>query len=42
MPVNIGFMGKGNGSRPGALIEQIEAGRVRAEGARGLGLAPRP
>ncbi len=26
MPVNIGLMGKGNGSLPAALIEQIEAG----------------
>ncbi|MEV7777451.1 urease subunit alpha [Kitasatospora sp. NPDC088351] len=26
MPVNIGLMGKGNGSLPAALVEQIEAG----------------
>jgi len=26
MPVNMGFHGKGNGSLPGALVEQIEAG----------------
>ncbi|MEU8137381.1 urease subunit alpha [Streptodolium elevatio] len=26
MPVNIGIMGKGNGSLPGALTEQVEAG----------------
>ncbi|GAA3863117.1 urease subunit alpha [Leifsonia kafniensis] len=26
MPVNMGFCGKGNGSRPEALIEQVEAG----------------
>ncbi|MFT2816378.1 urease subunit alpha [Leifsonia sp. A12D58] len=26
MPVNLGFLGKGNGSLPGALIEQLEAG----------------
>ena len=26
LPVNIGLLGKGNSSRPEALVEQIEAG----------------
>ena len=28
MPMNIGFMGKGNASRPEALIEQVRAGAI--------------
>ncbi|WP_273886356.1 amidohydrolase family protein, partial [Serratia liquefaciens] len=27
-PMNIGFLGKGNGSLPGALREQIDAGAI--------------
>jgi len=37
LPMNLGFLGKGNASRPGALIEQIEAGAMGPEAARGLG-----
>ena len=37
LPVNLGFSGKGNASRPDALIEQIARRRLRAEAARGLG-----
>jgi urease subunit alpha len=28
LPVNIGFLGKGNGSQPGPLREQVEAGAI--------------
>ncbi|MGD9943098.1 MAG: urease subunit alpha [Burkholderiaceae bacterium] len=28
LPVNLGFLGKGNASRPEALVEQIEAGAI--------------
>ncbi|HET7731469.1 MAG TPA: urease subunit alpha [Usitatibacter sp.] len=27
-PMNLGFLGKGNASRPGALVEQVEAGAI--------------
>ena len=36
-PMNLGFAGKGNASKPAALVEQVEGGRLRAETARGLG-----
>ena len=36
-PVNLGISGKGNASRPAALVEMIKARRLRAETARGLG-----
>ena len=36
-PMNFGFAGKGNASRPDALIEQIWARCLRAQAARGLG-----
>ena len=37
LPMNIGLLGKGNASRPESLVEQVAAGCVRAEAARGLG-----
>ena len=36
-PMNLAFAGKGNASRPEALIEQVDRGRLRAQAARGLG-----
>ena len=36
-PMNLAFSGKGNASLPDALVEQVAAGRLRAEAARGLG-----
>ena len=36
-PMNLGFFGKGNASRPDALIEQVASRRLRPEAARGLG-----
>ena len=37
LPLNIGFTGKGNTSRPEGLVDQIRAGAHRAQAARGLG-----
>jgi urease alpha subunit len=37
LPMNLGFLGKGNASLPSALREQVEAGRDRPQAARGLG-----
>jgi urease subunit alpha len=37
LPMNIGFTGKGNVSRPEPLREQIEARRDRSQTPRGLG-----
>ena len=37
LPMNIGFLGKGNGSLPEALEEQIEAGCHRIKASRRLG-----
>ena len=36
-PMNLGFAGKGNASKPAALVEQVKAGRLRAQAARRLG-----
>jgi urease subunit alpha len=36
-PMNLGFSGKGNASRPAALVEHGRGRRLRAEAARGLG-----
>ncbi len=41
LPMNFGFLGKGNSSRPEGLEEQIRGGRHRPEAARGLGLDAR-
>ena len=38
--MNLGFAGKGNASLPAALEEQVRAGRLRAQAARGLGHDP--
>ena len=37
LPMNLGFLGKGNASRPEALVEQIRAGCLGPQAARGLG-----
>jgi len=40
LPINWGFLGKGNGSSPRPLAEQIEAGAMGLKDSRGLGLHP--
>ena len=37
LPMNLGFLGKGNASRPEALVEQVARRLRRAQAARGLG-----
>ena len=40
LPMNLGFVGKGNASQPAGLVEQVEAGACRPQAARGLGHHP--
>ena len=40
LPMNFGFLAKGNTSLPDGIAEQIRAGAVRAQAARGLGHDP--
>ena len=40
LPMNLGFLGKGNASLPEALVEQMRAGCIGPEAARGLGHHP--
>ena len=42
LPMNLGFLGKGNGSQPNPLEEQVRAGAMGTEIARGLGAPHRP
>jgi urease subunit alpha len=37
LPINLGFLGKGNASRPEPLREQVAAGAIGAQAPRGLG-----
>ena len=39
-PMNLGFAGKGNASKPAGLVEQVKAGACALETARGLGHDP--
>src|SRR6204780_2951016 len=39
-PMNLGFAGKGNASKPAALVEQVEGGAARGKTPRGWGTKP--